>query len=67
MAIGRIIRRERKKLGWSQDELSRRMGIKQPNFVRLEKDDYLPSLATLQKVAEAMGKDVIVYFRQKKP
>jgi DNA-binding XRE family transcriptional regulator len=41
--------------GISQTELARRVGVKQPAIARLEAGDHDPSLATLARLAQALG------------
>jgi len=51
--IGERIRLERLRRHWTLAELSARTGIKVPNLSRLEKGKHLPSLDTLERVADA--------------
>lgn len=51
--IGSCIHLERLGRHWTLADLSARTGIKMPNLSRLEKGKHLPSLETLEKVAEA--------------
>lgn len=53
--IGTRIRQEREGRGWSLAELARRTGIQPPNLSRLENGKHVPSLDTLQRVADALG------------
>ena len=53
--IGERVRLERAKRCWTLADLSRRTGIKVPNISRLEKGRHMPSLDTLEKVADALG------------
>jgi hypothetical protein len=57
--IGARVRAERAARGWTLAELSARTGIKVPNLSRLEKGRHMPSLETLEKVADAMGLPVV--------
>ena len=41
--------------GWTQAELARRVGMVQPNIARFEAGQRLPSWATVQRFAEALG------------
>jgi transcriptional regulator with XRE-family HTH domain len=47
----------RVKHGMSQADLARLLGWKQPNVARLESGDHEPSVATLARLADAMGLD----------
>ena len=53
--IGNRVRRARKERGWSLETLARRAGMHRPNLHRLETGKHLPSLETLERVAEALG------------
>jgi DNA-binding XRE family transcriptional regulator len=57
--IGARVRAERAERGWTLADLSARTGIKVPNLSRLEKGRHMPSLETLEKVADAMGLPVV--------
>ena len=54
-AIGELIRAERVKRSWTLESMSKLTGLKVPNLSRLENGKHLPSLETLEKVAEAFG------------
>jgi ribosome-binding protein aMBF1 (putative translation factor) len=45
----------RAKAGLSQEQLARRMGMKQAGVARIESGRYNPSMKTLQRYAEATG------------
>lgn len=53
--IGARIRQERESRGWSLGELARRTDMQPPNLSRLESGKHVPSLDTLERVAEALG------------
>jgi transcriptional regulator with XRE-family HTH domain len=46
--------------GLSQAALAKKVGTKQPSIARLEKGSYLPSLGFLEKIAEALGTELIL-------
>ncbi len=48
--------------GITQEELARRVGTSQPNIARLESGRRPPSLALLQRVAEALDTRLVVRF-----
>ena len=52
----------REELGISQQELSTKTGITQPDISKLENGKANPSIGTLKKIAEAFGKKLIVQF-----
>jgi transcriptional regulator with XRE-family HTH domain len=49
------VRRLRKKRGMSQQGLAQRAGLSREYVARLETGQHNPSLATLQKLAKALG------------
>jgi len=50
--ISEKIKTLRKRNGWTQEELSKEMGVKQPQLNRWETGKFLPSLPSLQKLSE---------------
>ncbi|MBI2933789.1 MAG: helix-turn-helix transcriptional regulator [Planctomycetes bacterium] len=55
----------RSKLGLSQREMARRMGTSQQAIARLESGEYGGfTLKTLEKVAEALGAELVVDIRR---
>ncbi|MBI3580478.1 MAG: helix-turn-helix domain-containing protein [Nitrospinae bacterium] len=57
----------RKKSGITQEKLAERLGIKQPVLSRLEHGAYKKaSMETLQKVADALGFNIVVTLAPKK-
>jgi ribosome-binding protein aMBF1 (putative translation factor) len=55
-----MIARLREDKGLSQRDLARVTGLKQPQIARIESGDYLPTLETLWKLADALGAQVII-------
>jgi ribosome-binding protein aMBF1 (putative translation factor) len=53
--IGSRIRRAREAHGWSLADLTQRTGMHPPNLSRLESGKHVPSLDTLERVADALG------------
>lgn len=43
--------------GMSQAQLARKLGMRQPHVARLESGDHEPSVATLARLADALGLD----------
>lgn len=62
--LGARVRTERERLGLTQTEMAQRMGTSQPTVARLEAGGVTPSLDTLHQVAEALGLELVVDFRQ---
>lgn len=50
----------RRSLGLSQSELSRLTGIQQASISKIERAICNPSLQTLERIANAMGKKIII-------
>lgn len=48
--------------GMTQKELSEKTGINQSNLSRIESGSGNPSIATLERIASAMGKKVSISF-----
>lgn len=63
LAIGEQIRQMRKSLGITQTALAKKIGSYQKTIVRIEKQQVLPSFALLQKIARAMGSDMLLSLR----
>ena len=55
----------REKRGWSQRDLARLTGIKQPQIARIEKGGQLPTLETLWRLADALHAKVVIGPRRK--
>lgn len=53
--IAATVREARQKAGLTQMDLAELAGIKQPNLSRIEAATFDPRLATLQRIADAMG------------
>ncbi|MCL2147417.1 MAG: helix-turn-helix transcriptional regulator [Synergistaceae bacterium] len=47
----------------TQKELSERTGIRQSNISRIENGNSSPTVATLQQIADGMGKTLHIEFR----
>ena len=61
-AIMKEMLKAREELGMSQQELSVKTGITQPDISKLENGKANPSIGTLKKIAEAFGKKLVVQF-----
>jgi len=54
--IAKNIRQQRKKLGFSQDKLSKLAGVAYNTVVKIESgENSNPTIETLQKIAKALG------------
>ena len=59
----RTIIAERTKRGWSQTELAKAVGTRQPVISRLERGEGNPSLHTLQRIAKALDLSLTISLR----
>jgi len=55
----------RMELNLTQKELANKTGIRQSNISRIENGNSSPTIATLQQLANGMGKTLHIEFRQK--
>lgn len=60
--IMREMMKARIEAGMTQKQLSERTGINQSNLSRIENGSANPSVATLEKIASALGKKVSISF-----
>ncbi len=54
LALGRAIARQRKKRGFTQDELAGKVGVDAETISRIERGVTLPSLSRLDQLAKAL-------------
>ena len=57
-----MILKARKDQNMTQMELAERTGLRQSNISRIEKGQALPSIATLSKIAQGLGKRLQISF-----
>ena len=55
-----MIARLREERGWSQRDLARITGMKQPQIARIEKGEHIPTLATLWRLTDALNARVVI-------
>lgn len=55
VALGEVIRAERKRVGWSQEELADQTGLNRAYVSDLENGRRTPNLDTLARLANAFG------------
>ncbi len=60
--VMRAMAKARSESGMTQKQLSEKTGINQSNLSRIETGDINPSVATLNRIATAMGKKLIIAF-----
>jgi len=58
------IRNARNLAGYSQKQLERLTGVKQPVISRMEKGETDPRLSTIMKILEPLGKTLVVIDKQ---
>lgn len=62
--VGELIRAERKKKGWTQSELAKRLGISYVGVAQWENGSRNPKLETRQRIAVAMDIDLVRLMSQ---
>lgn len=62
--VGLEVKARREAAGLSQRQLAEIVGIRQPNIARLEAGDVLPTLGTLDRIADALGLTLEVGFSE---
>ena len=65
--VGSAVRAARRRAGVSQTELAARSGTSQPSIARLEKGQVSPTVITLDRIARALGTELIIDFEPKAP
>jgi len=60
--VGSAVRAARRRAGVSQSELAARAGTSQPSIARLEKGLVSPTVITLDRIARALGTELVVDF-----
>lgn len=65
--FGCVLRELRRGAGLSQRELAERIGSTQSAIARMEKGAAEPRFCTLEKLAEALNRDLHVYVRAAEP
>jgi len=61
-AVVSAILEARVKRGMTQEKLAQKIGTKQSAIARLESENANPSIGFLQKLAEALGKKLVIRF-----
>ena len=60
--VGAAVRAARRRGGLSQVELAELSGMTQPAIARLERGLVSPTVTTLDRIARAMGTDLVIDF-----
>lgn len=63
MSTGRILRDARRRAGFTQRELASRARVPQASVARIEKGTISPTVATLDRLLEACGRDLTTEAR----
>lgn len=64
--ISSLIKEKRIEKGISQAKLAEMVGMQQPSIARLESGKVVPSLETVERIAEALNLQVKISFKNKK-
>jgi ribosome-binding protein aMBF1 (putative translation factor) len=64
--LGERVRKARERQGMTQAGLAKRIGSTQPAVARLEAGGVNPSLATLRRIADALGLELVVDLRARR-
>ena len=62
--LGAALRKERKRIGLSQTDVGRSVGIDQPTVSRVEKGNPGTELGTLFRLLAALGLELVIQERQ---
>lgn len=54
--------KERTDLGYTQKQLAEKTGLSQANISRIENGQALPNITTLKKIADSIGKKLVIQF-----
>jgi ribosome-binding protein aMBF1 (putative translation factor) len=66
MALGMKIRQLREEAGWTQQQLAKKIGTQPSAISRIEDADYdSHSVSILERVAEALGLELVIDFQPK--
>jgi ribosome-binding protein aMBF1 (putative translation factor) len=63
--LGRRVRTLREEQGWTQTELARTAGMTQPAVARFEAGGTVPTIPVLDRLARALGADLVVELRRR--
>lgn len=60
--IRKTLINERTNSGYTQKQLAEKTGLSQANISRIENGQASPSIATLKKIADSIGKKLVIEF-----
>mgnify|MGYP002530743506 CR=1 FL=1 len=61
--IVKLLVSARKSAGLTQEQLSELTGIARPNIARLESGKYPPNIVSLERIAKALGKELVITLK----
>ena len=64
--LRQLITSTRNTLGMTQKQLAEKSGVSQANISKIENGSYHPSLAILKRIADGMGKRLVISFVDRK-
>lgn len=62
VAVGRMYKRARKEMGFTQQEVADVSGVKRPNIARLESGKHSPTVDMLNRIADSMDMDMEIHL-----
>lgn len=62
-STAKLIASARKAAGLTQEDLAGILGIKQESLARAESDKYNPSVEFLERIAKALGKELVIMLK----
>ena len=60
--LRQLIISTRSSLDMTQSQLAEKSGVSQSNLSKIESSNYQPSIATVKKIADALGKRLVIDF-----
>ncbi len=65
--LAATVKELRKKKNFTQEWISEKTGINRQMIGRLENNEYIPSIAQLEKLADLLGFDIAELFEEREP
>jgi ribosome-binding protein aMBF1 (putative translation factor) len=65
--LGKTVRELRERQGWTQTRLAEAAGMTQPAVARFEAGGTVPTLPVLERLAHALGADLVVRLAPRTP
>ena len=67
LQMGNIIRSRRKELGWTQEVLAEKTGLRQATISQIETGSHATRIGTILKVIAVLDLDLLARPRQRRP